>query len=245
MRTLRDNPQLTGEDLLTLIPHLETSFARLDQADQLIARVTPDDAPQQPVTTTPASEVAAFTTQIERLAQRIASDYRKEIALHIDLAALALLEAPQRQKVRDIVTQCVRNSVVHGIETPEQRQANGKPLQGKLRVSLDFIARNRLSLECSDDGHGINVASIREKLRNHPDFTVEQITAMSDEDVARSIFDAGFSTATPGGRDAGQGVGLPVVRERAEELGGRVHIQSRVDEGTSFEIQFPAQVSQS
>ncbi len=245
LRTLRDNPQLTGEDLLTLIPHLETSFARLDQADQLIARVTPDNAaPQQPTVATPASEISAFTVQLERLAKRIASDYQKEVALHTNLAALTLLESAQRQKVRDIITQCVRNAVVHGIEAPERRQALGKPIQGQLRISLDFIARNRLSLECGDDGHGIDIASIREKLRNHPAFTAEQITALSDEDVARTIFDAGFSTATPGGRDAGQGVGLPVVRERAEELGGRVRIHSRPDEGTSFEIQFPAQVDQ-
>jgi two-component system chemotaxis sensor kinase CheA len=250
LRTLRESSSLDGEDLLTLMPYLETCFAKVQQVSHIVERLhrfqslaDHSEMPQadsHPVTTTPGplTEIRAFVDQTTLLAERIAEPLGKQVHLEADLAALSRCNEQQRHYIFDIITQCVRNAIVHGIETPTVRHAVGKAERGLLNIRLVMDAAGNAELECCDDGQGINVDAIRETLMRSGVCCAEELQDYSQQQIVETIFESGISTATEVNQDAGQGVGLAIVKERTQNIGGVLRLKSRPRQFTAFSIRF-------
>jgi len=141
-------------------------------------------------------------------------------------------------KIGDPLVHMVRNSVDHGIEaTPEDRVRAGKPPQAKVALRA-FQKGANVCIEISDDGRGLNRESILRKARERG-LLKDDGAALSDREVWSFIFEAGFSTAAEVTEVSGRGVGMDVVRRNIEELRGRIEIESRPGEGTTFSIWLP------
>ncbi|SPJ34895.1 Chemotaxis protein CheA [Kushneria phyllosphaerae] len=139
------------------------------------------------------------------------------------------------ERIVDPLTHLVRNSLDHGIETPDRRLAAGKPAAGKLTLSASHQGGNIL-IEISDDGAGLNRDRILSKARENG---LAVSDAMSDDDVWQLIFAPGFSTAEHVTDLSGRGVGMDVVKRNIAQMGGHVEILSRTGQGTTTRIVLP------
>ncbi|HCR97075.1 MAG: chemotaxis protein CheA [Halomonas sp.] len=139
------------------------------------------------------------------------------------------------ERITDPLTHLVRNSLDHGIEMPDKREALGKPRMGKLVLSARHQGGNIL-IEVRDDGAGMDRERLLTKARENG---LSVSDTMSDEDVYQLIFAPGFSTAEAVTDVSGRGVGMDVVKRNIQGMGGRVEIQSKKGEGTNTRIVLP------
>jgi two-component system chemotaxis sensor kinase CheA len=143
--------------------------------------------------------------------------------------------------INDPLLHMVRNAVDHGVETPEERRAAGKPEQGTVKIAA-FHSAGSVVVEISDDGKGIDRAVIIAKgkerglISNAPDFDDRSLT---DRDVFNMIFEPGFSTAKIVTDVSGRGVGMDVVKRNIELLRGQVEIKAELGRGSVFKMSLP------
>jgi two-component system chemotaxis sensor kinase CheA len=136
----------------------------------------------------------------------------------------------------------VRNAVDHGIESPEERRAAGKPEEGRLTLRAGRDA-NQVVIEVSDDGHGIDAAAVRTRAVEQGLLSSRDAEAMGDEEAFQMIFRAGLSTARELTETSGRGVGLEVVHDSVESLKGSVRAASVAGQGSSFVMRVPLTVA--
>ena len=142
------------------------------------------------------------------------------------------------EAIKDPLTHIVRNSVDHGIETPEVRVANGKPAEGRLLLRA-FHEGGQVNIEISDDGAGINLDRVRQKALERNLLSPEQAGRMNDREIGNLIFLPGFSTAAAVTNVSGRGVGMDVVKTSIEKIGGTVDLHPRAGQGTTLRIRIP------
>jgi len=134
----------------------------------------------------------------------------------------------------------VRNAVDHGVETPDIRQANGKPVVGNIELEVSRDGGD-VVLTLRDDGDGVNLAAVRKKAIERG--MLEPDASIDDHDLIQFILQAGFSTAKNVTQISGRGVGLDVVSTGIKQMGGSVEIHSEKGQGTRFEVRLPFTVS--
>ncbi|MDI6812686.1 MAG: chemotaxis protein CheA [Desulfitobacteriaceae bacterium] len=138
--------------------------------------------------------------------------------------------------IGDPLMHLIRNSVDHGIESPEERQAAGKPVVGKITLDA-YHEGNHIAILVSDDGAGLPLASIRRKAIERG--WIGEREELSDRDIANLIFLPGLSTAEMVTDISGRGVGMDVVKKALNNLGGMIDIDTRRGQGTTFIIRLP------
>ena len=172
---------------------------------------------------------------------RIVRDLSLELGRPIDLEMIGAETELDRQVlelIRDPLTHMVRNSADHGIEEPEVRQKAGKPKTGKITVSA-FHEGGHIIIDIADDGKGLNTSKLREKALEKGFVSEAELAEMSDAQVNKLIFHAGFSTAEKVTSVSGRGVGMDVVRTNIELIGGSIDLHSVEGQGTSVKIKIP------
>ncbi len=132
----------------------------------------------------------------------------------------------------------IRNAVDHGIEAPAERRAAGKPEQGTIRLHACHQG-NQVVIEISDDGHGIDAATVLAKAVSRGLITPEQAARMSESDAVECIFEPGFSTAKRISETSGRGVGLDVVKTAMRKLKGNITIDTHPGRGTTIQLRLP------
>lgn len=141
-------------------------------------------------------------------------------------------------EIGDPLIHLLRNSIDHGIETPDKRLAKGKTEKGRVNL-IAYPDGNTVVIEVSDDGAGINVDKVKEKAISRGLITLDQASEMDVNRAAELIFEPGFSTAEQISDISGRGVGLDVVKTKIEALGGNVEIETEKDKGSKFIIRLP------
>lgn len=154
-----------------------------------------------------------------------------------DLAGThVIMDKMMLDAIADPLTHILRNAVDHGIEAPADRAQLGKPEQGAINISVTRRAKQVL-IVISDDGRGIDVEAVRTKAVAMNLITSDE--KFSASDALRLITRSGFSTAQKVTQVSGRGVGMDIVATTVEQLGGRLHIESVLGEGTTFTIELP------
>ncbi|MFY9858297.1 MULTISPECIES: chemotaxis protein CheA [unclassified Exiguobacterium] len=176
-----------------------------------------------------------------RMVRSVAKDIHKKVQLEIT-GAETELDRTVIDEIGDPLVHLIRNAIDHGIELPEVRVAAGKPEQGSLALRA-YHGGNRVFIEIEDDGAGIHVDKVRSKALERGVITPEEATAMTDNEVAMLIFAPGFSTADVVTDLSGRGVGLDVVKNKIESLGGVVTLETVVGQGTKFQVSLPLTLS--
>lgn len=173
-------------------------------------------------------------SRFPRVVRDTAGKLGKEIEL-ITEGKSTELDKSLVERITDPLTHLVRNSLDHGIEMPDKREALGKPRTGKLTLAARHQGGNIL-IEVKDDGAGMDRERLLEKARENG---LNVSDTMSDEDVWQLIFAPGFSLAKEVTDVSGRGVGMDVVKRNIQGMGGRVEIQSKKGEGTNTRIVLP------
>ncbi|MEM6050269.1 chemotaxis protein CheA [Erwinia sp. P7711] len=173
-------------------------------------------------------------SRFPRLVRDLASKLGKEVELTL-LGSSTELDKSLIERIIDPLTHLVRNSLDHGIESPEKRLAAGKDAVGNLTLSAEHQGGN-ICIEVVDDGAGLNRERILAKALSSG---LPVSESMSDEEVGMLIFAPGFSTAEQVTDVSGRGVGMDVVKRNIQEMGGHVEISSKQGKGTTIRILLP------
>jgi two-component system, chemotaxis family, sensor kinase CheA len=142
------------------------------------------------------------------------------------------------EAIKDPLTHVIRNAVDHGIETPRQRTAAGKPPEGRLFLRA-YHEGGQVNIEISDDGAGIDLNRVKQKAIERGLITPEQAAVMREHETLNLVFLPGFSTAAKVTHVSGRGVGMDVVKTNIEKIGGALDVHSRLGEGTTLKIKIP------
>jgi len=172
---------------------------------------------------------------------RVVRDLSAELGKQIELVmqgAETELDRQVLEVIKDPLTHMVRNSADHGLESTAQRVAAGKPARGSIRLSA-FHEGGTITIEIADDGKGLDLTAIRRKAVERGLASQADVDRMTDAQVAKFIFHAGFSTAAAVTSVSGRGVGMDVVKTNIETIGGVIDIATQAGKGTVFTIKIP------
>jgi chemosensory pili system protein ChpA (sensor histidine kinase/response regulator) len=184
------------------------------------------------------TRMVSFQRHVQRLARIVrqaASDTGKQAEFVVEGAA-GELDRQVLERMLPPFEHLLRNAVVHGIEAPEVRTAQGKSPAGHINLKLQREGAEVI-VEVSDDGAGMNLAAIRSKGEALGLIQAGQV--LSDDDVMQLVLEPGFSTAGAVTQQAGRGVGMDVVATEIKKLGGALHMDSKPGQGTRFTIRLP------
>jgi two-component system chemotaxis sensor kinase CheA len=172
---------------------------------------------------------------------RIVRDLAAELGKQIDLemhGADTELDRQVLDLIRDPLTHMIRNSADHGIESPQERVSAGKPERGTIRLTA-YHEGGHIIIEVADDGRGLNSVRIRDKALAQGLASESDIARMSEAQIHRFIFTPGFSTASRITSISGRGVGMDVVLNNIDQIGGTIDVKSVGGEGSVFVIKIP------
>ncbi|WP_213769402.1 hybrid sensor histidine kinase/response regulator [Bradyrhizobium sp. dw_78] len=172
---------------------------------------------------------------------RIVRDLSGELHKHIELemhGADTELDRQVLDLIKDPLTHMVRNSADHGLETPAERLASGKPEQGTIRLSA-YHEGGHIIICIADNGRGLNTERIKAKAISNGLVTEAELEKMTEAQIHKFIFAPGFSTAAEITSVSGRGVGMDVVRNNIDQIGGTIDVKSVAGEGASVTIKIP------
>jgi len=181
--------------------------------------------------------VSAVFNRFPRMVRDVSKELGKDINLTIE-GEETELDRTVIDEIGDPIMHLLRNSLDHGVESPDKREAKGKPRTGE----VGLIARhegNNVVIMITDDGAGIDADKIRRKAVEKGMITQSEADSLDDADAVRLIFLPGFSTAEQITDISGRGVGMDVVRSKIEALSGHVDVETHIDEGSVFKIKLP------
>ena len=175
--------------------------------------------------------------KLPRLVRDVSADLGKQIELEMQ-GAETELDRQVLDMIKDPLTHMVRNSADHGIETPADRRAAGKPERATIRLTARHEG-GHIILDVSDDGRGLDTRKIRARVLADGLASAADLEKMSDAQVQRFIFAAGMSTADTITSISGRGVGMDVVQNNIDQIGGTIDVKSVPGQGTVFTIKIP------
>ena len=181
-----------------------------------------------------------IVSRFPRVIRDLSVQYGKKVKLQM-AGESTLFERVTLDLLTDPINQLLRNSFDHGIESEAERQAMGKPPEGII-ILRAFQQGNQARIVISDDGRGISLDKIRDRLRQH-DIPNEHIAHMSDQELLALIFDPGFSTADQVTELSGRGVGMDIVRANLNQLNGDIQVETHLGQGSTFTINIPLSLS--
>jgi two-component system chemotaxis sensor kinase CheA len=173
---------------------------------------------------------------LTKTTNKAASDLGKNVQfVASDIDGEAIDRGPRRL-MKEVLVQLIRNSVVHGIEMPEERRAKKKKETGLVKLSIK-IEDQMIHVKLLDDGRGLDFDKISKKALSMKMIKPEDVNNKSV--LLNAIFSPGFSTADDEGMHAGRGIGLNLVRDRVRDAKGTIKLQTEKDKGTVFNVFFP------
>lgn len=224
---------LTRNQLLEMVRRIEDSEFKVPL--QRLSNVTAEL--QEGVMKTRMQPVGNAWQKLPRIVRDLAKDLGKKIDLEMS-GAETELDRQVLELIKDPLTHMVRNSADHGLETTEGRLAAGKSETGRIDLSA-YHEGGHIIIEIADDGRGLNAEKIKEKAVDSGLATQAELEKMTDAQIQKFIFKAGFSTAKEVTSVSGRGVGMDVVRTNIEMIGGSVDVTSVEGKGSTFLIKIP------
>ena len=224
---------LTRNQLMQMVRKYEDSEFQLPL--QRLSHVTTDL--QEGVMKTRMQPIGNAWGKLPRIIRDLSLELDKKIDLEM-IGADTELDRQVLEIIKDPLTHMVRNSADHGLETPAERVAAGKPETGKVILNA-FHEGGHIIIEISDDGRGINIGKVKQKAIENEIATVAELEALSEQQILQFIMKAGFSTAEKVTSVSGRGVGMDVVRTNIEKIGGQLELRSTEGRGSTVIIKIP------
>ncbi len=235
------------DDLMNLVAELVISRSRLESLGAVIRSRELDEVVEQvgrltldlrdSVLKARMVPVETVFSRFPRLVRDLSKELGKQIELEI-YGGETELDRTVIDEIGDPLVHIIRNAIDHGIESTVDRQQQNKPEQGKIVLNA-FQEGNSVVITVSDDGRGFDVRKVREKALRLGLISPELVAEMRDDQILDFTFLPGFSTAEKVTDLSGRGVGMDVVKTKVDSLGGLVHIESTLGEGSTIFIRLP------
>jgi HPt (histidine-containing phosphotransfer) domain-containing protein len=257
LKALKDKPSLSGNDFLPLVIKLDDLLTHLQSISDLVARLSRLQTPQHDAAHTQTAVIdmgkdkqkqvqqlapadAGLAATLQQLAARVARENGKETVLQC--VGFESIPDDFRRAVKDIGVQAVRNAIVHGIEPPATRLAAGKSLQGVVRLTFQDLGDGGYKLIVEDDGQGLSTDRIKEAAVKKGFITPERALTLDTKQVFSLLFHAGFSTLETATKDAGRGVGMNLIADLTNQMGGKVSVATSAGKFTRMTMTLPRAV---
>lgn len=232
--------------ILDFVGRSEEQFQALKiQLDHLASNLTSDyhrlslqiDDLQDRVRRVRMLPIATLFNPFARMVRDLGRQQNKDILLIVE-GADTEIDRQVLEKIKDPLTHLLRNAVDHGIEPAAIRRERGKPLQGLIRLSA--VQRgNRISLQVSDDGGGLDLPALRQAAVTQGLLSAQAAASLDDQQAAQLIFQAGLSTAQKVTDLSGRGLGMDIVRQNLEDLHGIIEVDPGPGRGTTITLHLP------
>lgn len=224
---------LTRNQLLEIVRRHEDSEFKVPL--QRLSNVTAEL--QEGVMKTRMQPIGNAWQKLPRVVRDLACDLDKNIELEM-IGAETELDRQVLDLIKDPLTHMVRNSADHGLETTQGRKEAGKNEKGTIRLSA-YHEGGHIIIEIADDGRGLNADKLKNKILETGLASEAELGKMTEAQIHKFIFHAGFSTAAKVTNVSGRGVGMDVVRNNIELIGGTIDLKSVWGKGTTFTIKIP------
>jgi len=192
---------------------------------------------QNDVMKTRMQPISTITSKLSFLVKEISESLKKKVDLTVEGAGTEL-DKSILELIKDPLTQIIKNACDHGIENPEERLLANKPSTGHL-LFKSFHEGGQVIIEISDDGVGLNVEKIKNKILEKKIHTVEELEKLSEQQIFNYIFLPDFSTTEEVSALSGRGVGMDIVKTNLSKVGGSVDVSSSKGRGTTVQLRIP------
>lgn len=241
---LRDKQDLSGNDYLGLTVQLENLISYTQQVEHLTEKLGQFAMVSGNKTKNASSPVASNRRghtwdHLQDFVQNIAVRNGKLVKLVTSGLHEIELDAEYEHQLKEMVIQLLRNAVVHGIESPTDRELSEKPIEGRIDLRLAKISPTEMELTVMDDGAGLDYDAIRERAYASGKWAEDEIETWTNKHLLGLIFHEGFSTASDLSKDAGRGVGMEAVMNHVLAHRGKISVSSRSGRHCRFVITLP------
>jgi two-component system chemotaxis sensor kinase CheA len=223
------------EDELRALYGKEETVGELNETTTHMGRVV--DQLQEEVMRARMLPISNLFDKFPRIVRDVARSAGKQVDLVIE-GGNTELDRSLIEAINDPLVHLLRNAVDHGIETPEERIAAGKPAKGVVHLNAAHV-EGQIVISISDDGRGINTAKVRKAAVKLGLMSEDHVAQLSNAEVIDLIFEPNLSTAEKLTDVSGRGVGMDVVRTNVERLSGAVLVESEIGKGTTFRVTLP------
>jgi chemotaxis protein histidine kinase CheA len=227
--------QILPVDLNPLSEKLSMMRQSLEEVHGLLDRISKIHVQMRPKR---SYEQQMLVQSLNNLVNQLSNDYNKEVSF--DTTDLKSEEIPQKHRLvlKDALVQLIRNSISHGIETPAERKAANKPVKGVIKIS-SFNEDNRFGIRFRDDGGGLRIKKLREKVISSGKWLPEEIEKWSKDRLVESIYSSSISTSDSVDMHSGRGMGLAGVKEKLKQHKGEILVTFEEGAFTEFTILVP------
>ncbi len=186
--------------------------------------------------------IESLFSPMPRMVRELARELGKKVEFEYSCGSI---EVDRRvlEEMKDPIIHLLRNGVDHGLETPESRVVAGKDPVGRLLCTVSQSDGSSIDITIVDDGQGLDCEKLRQKAVALDLLSFGMAAAMAEEDLSELIFNSGFSTSSMITEISGRGLGMAIVREKIENLGGRIVVSTKFGNGTSFAIHLPVSIA--
>jgi ligand-binding sensor domain-containing protein/signal transduction histidine kinase/uncharacterized membrane-anchored protein YhcB (DUF1043 family) len=225
----------SGSDFIPLILQLNEMRNILGEINKLVERIDNIRSHFRPKR---SYEGKVFITSLQNLIKNLANDMNKKVNFIYEAFDVGLVPYEYRLATREILIQLVRNSVYHGIETPKERKHQQKDENGYIEITT--LSDNQcFGFRLRDDGRGLQIDKLRQKAKSLGLWSEQEIDNWSDEQVSEIIFTTGISTLDKANLVAGRGIGMDIVKEKINRLGGKIEMHSEPGKFCEFKVTLP------
>ena len=232
---LQKQELLLTRDFIPLVIQLSEMRSDIDEIHKMIERISQLHTHFRPKR---SFESKMLIKSIENLINTVAKDYNKEVKFIHHKFNGEQVPYEYRLIVKDVLVQMVRNSLRHGIELPEERERKGKSSSGSIEI-CSFSNNGEFSFRFRDDGRGLQIGILREKLIASGKWPDSEIAVWDDDKIAQSIYISGISTAESADIVAGRGVGMGIIWEKIKSHKGIIDFDHEEDKFLEFNISLP------
>lgn len=181
---------------------------------------------------------STITDMFPKIVRDLCSDQGKEAELVIQGGDVAM-DKRILEEMKDALIHILRNCVDHGVEKPQERKRLSKPARATITMAVCQVNGNKIEIRVSDDGAGVDVNSVKESAVSHGIVSPGEVRNLSDHEAMSLIFHSGVSTSPLITRISGRGLGMAIVRAKAEKLGGKAAVESKRHAGTTLRMTLP------
>ena len=244
---LKNRTELNGDDFLPLIVEFEGLIRYTESIQTLTEKLEHfsarhSDKMEHSATAYRMLPQTKDWAHLDNFCKTVAHNNQKEVQLITSGLYEVSLDDQQEELLNSVITQGIRNAIVHGIETPEVRNQLGKAPLGRIDVQLVKLPDGTLELTMNDDGQGFDYDKIRDQAKKTGNWSSEDIDQWDRKKLVSLIFSNGFSTADNVSGDAGRGMGMNVIRNTVREADGKIFVSSRKNTYTKLVISIPGSI---
>ena len=253
LSNLKKVTNIKGIDFLPLTIRLDKLISYTDTLNELSSRI--QSGQSLDVSLSEGGETTFMTQSVQSISQdkrnewdhldelvnKVADDTGKKVHFISSGLVESELTELQQKMIKDVSIQLLRNSIVHGIEKPEIRKVRRKSSHGRIDLRLASLPDGSVELVVRDDGNGLDIKSIRERIVAKGLAKEPEVESWSDQKIVSMAFSSGFSTSSEVDMNSGRGVGLDIIRDSVKKIGGQLRLRQSAGKYCQFEITLPGQ----